>query len=114
MIDLWPAVEDCVDNLAADARLTLATMAEEIRSTLAMQHTQAAAASQLSLDASLASATAVADGSNSIGAQDGTPMAQRGSAIGSRAVLPPALTVKQQKRSRLVFIDLFSWHLLGN
>eukprot|EP01043_Picozoa_sp_COSAG02_P016056 COSAG02_NODE_699_length_18369_cov_9.690203_12_plen_1083_part_00 len=96
------AVEGCVENLASDARLTLATTVDEIRSALAMQHTQAATAAQLSLDGSLAAAAAVADGSHGVEAYEGgTPTVQRGSAIGSRALLPAALTVKEQKRSRL-------------
>jgi hypothetical protein len=96
------AVEVCVANLASDARLTLATTVEEIRSALAMQHTQTATAAQLSLDGSLAAAAAVADGTHGVEAcEGGTPTVQRGSAIGSRALLPAALTVKEQKRSRL-------------
>eukprot|EP01043_Picozoa_sp_COSAG02_P008568 COSAG02_NODE_276_length_26189_cov_810.678191_13_plen_1077_part_00 len=96
------AVEDCVENLASDARLTLATTVEEIRSALAMQHTQAATAGQLSLDGSLAAAAAAADGARGDEAYEGgTPTVQRGSAVGSRAVLPAAPTAKQQKRSRL-------------
>lgn len=98
------AVEDCVDDLASDARLSLSKTVEEIRAALVMQPTQAAGAVQWPLDAALAAAaTAAAASAGSDGgaaAGEGTPSAQRGAAVGSRAVLPPPLTAKEQKRSR--------------
>jgi hypothetical protein len=97
------AVEDCVDDLASDARLSLSKTVEEIRAALVMQPTQAAGAVQWPLDAALAAAATAAASAGSDGgaaAGEGTPSAQRGAAVGSRAVLPPPLTAKEQKRSR--------------
>lgn len=97
------AVEDCVDDLASDARLSLSKTVEEIRAALVMQPTQAAGAVQWPLDAALAAAATAAASAGSDGgaaAGEGTLSAQRGAAVGSRAVLPPPLTAKEQKRSR--------------